>query len=127
MTSPFSDLISGKDRKWAIAENEHFIAVLETKPLRLGHVVVVSKVEKDALFDLDSDALQSLLVFAKPIAKAIQGAVPCRKVGIAVIGLETRHAHLHLVPIDSADDLNFTRAKLLPSEDELQKTLASIR
>ena len=127
MNSPFASVLDGSQTQWVLTENEFFIAVLETKPLVLGHVVMISRTAEDDLFDLAEDALASLLTFSKPIAKAIQKAVPCRKVGIAVIGLETRHAHLHLVPIQSADDLNFTRAKLSVSEDELRDVLLKIR
>lgn len=126
MDSPFASLIDGSKTAFVIAENPYFIAVLESKPMVLGHVVVVSKKEEDHLFDLEEAALGSLLTFAKPIAEAIAQSVPCRKVGIAVIGLETRHAHLHLVPMNSADDLNFTRAKLSVTENELREVLARI-
>ncbi|MBC7387447.1 MAG: HIT family protein [Cryobacterium sp.] len=127
MTSPFSRLIDGSDREWILTENEYFLAVLETKPLVLGHVVVVAKEAKDGLFDLADGALSSLLVFSKPIAKAIEMSVTCKKVGVAVIGLETRHAHLHLVPISSAQDLNFTREKLRLEECELIEIRERIR
>jgi histidine triad (HIT) family protein len=84
-----------------------------------GHTLVVPKIETDYIFNLSDAELNELLTFSKPIAKAIEKAFPCKRVGIAVIGLEVPHAHMHLVPIDSADDLNFTRDKLKPTQDEL--------
>lgn len=110
-----------------IAENEHFIAVLEKKPLVLGHVILISKRAEDNVFDLANEELATLMVFSKRVSKAIQKTIPCRKVGVAVIGLETRHAHMHLVPINSADDLNFTRAKLEVDDAQLAETLNAIK
>lgn len=127
MNAPFESVLDGSHSLWVISENQHFIAILETKPLVLGHVVVISKKAEDHLFDLEEDALASLLNFSKPIAKAIEKSVKCRKVGVAVIGLEMRHAHLHLVPINSADDLNFTRTKLSVSDEALRAVLRKIR
>ena len=110
-----------------IAETESFIAILEKKPLVLGHVVVISKRIEDHFFDLSSEELSSILPFAKRLSTAIQKTIPCKKVGVAVIGLETRHAHLHLVPLTSADDLNFTKPKLTPSDSELNQVLSQMR
>jgi histidine triad (HIT) family protein len=127
MSSPFTPILEGKDSELVVAENAHFVAILERKPMVLGHVVVISKDYEDNLFDLSTDALSSLMTFAKPISKSIQKVIPCRKVGVAVIGLETRHAHLHLVPLTTADDLNFTRAKISVTESELLVTAQKIR
>jgi histidine triad (HIT) family protein len=125
--SPFAAILSGETKEQVIAENDFFIAVLETKPLVVGHVVVIAKQVKDDLFDLPAVELATLLVFAQPIAHAIRAAILCRKVGVAVLGLQTQHAHLHLVPIASADDLNFTRPKLTPTFAELKDALQNIR
>jgi histidine triad (HIT) family protein len=108
----FSKIIAGKIPSYKIAENDRFFAFLDIFPLREGHTLVVPKTGIDAFFDLDDTYLGEILVFARPIAKAIERAFPCNRCGISVIGLEVPHAHLHLVPIDSSDDLNFTRHKL---------------
>lgn len=125
--SPFADLLEGRDLEWVIAESSHYVAVLEKRPLAPGHVVVVAKRFEDDLLALSDTELAELLPFAKRVSGAIRRVVPCRKVGVAVIGLETRHAHLHLVPLQSADDLNFTRAKLSPAPAELHRLLKAIR
>ena len=119
MASVFSKIISGEISSYKIAENELFYAFLDVFPLVPGHTLVVPKKEVDYFFDLDKDALSSILNFAQPISEAIKKAFPCKRCGISVIGLEVPHAHLHLVPINSADDLNFTRAKLKPTPEEL--------
>jgi len=118
--SIFSRIITGEIPSYKIAEDEKFYAFLDIFPMVKGHTLVVPKTEVDKMFDLDNDYLQSLLLFAKPIAKAIEASFNCNRCGMAVIGLEVPHAHLHLVPIDSADDLNFTRGKLKLSEAELK-------
>jgi histidine triad (HIT) family protein len=115
----FSKIIAGEIPSYKIAENENFFAFLDIFPLREGHTLIVPKTEVDNFFHLPSSFLSEILVFAQPIAAAIEKAFPCNRVGISIIGLEVPHAHLHLVPIDSADDLNFTRSKLKLSNDEL--------
>ncbi|MBC7397768.1 MAG: HIT family protein [Bdellovibrionales bacterium] len=119
MSSPFSSLLLGEDLSLVIAESAYFIAALEKWPIVAGHVLIISKQTEDDLFDLDDASLASMLLFAKPIAKAMKKLFPCKKVGIAVLGLETRHAHVHLVPLNSPEDLNFTRAKLTPDPKAL--------
>lgn len=108
----FSKIIAGEIPSYKIAESDHFLAFLDVFPLVKGHVLVVPKLEVDKLFDLPSDYLAEMLVFAQPIARAIEKSFSCRRCGISVVGLEVPHAHMHLVPINSADDLNFTREKL---------------
>src|SRR3954468_11811716 len=120
MSSIFLKIIAGEIPSYKIAENEKFYAFLDIFPMVEGHTLVVPKTEVNNMFDLGDDYLQELLVFAKPIAKAIEKSFDCNRCGMAVIGLEVPHAHLHLVPINSADDLNFTRGKLKLSEDELK-------
>lgn len=115
----FSKIIAGEIPAYKIAENEQFLAFLDVYPLVEGHVLVVPKVETDKLFDLDDNYLSQMLVFAKPIAKAIEKAFRCNRCGISVIGIEVPHAHMHLLPINSANDLNFTKAKLSMSKEEL--------
>lgn len=116
----FSKIISGEIPSFKIAENEKFYAFLDVFPLVRGHTLVVPKLEIDKFFDLEDDYLSELLVFAKPIAKAIEKVFDCSRCGISVIGLEVPHAHLHLVPINNADDLNFTRKKMTISQEELK-------
>ena len=119
MSSIFSKIIAGEIPSHKIAENDKFLAFLDIMPLVMGHVLVIPKKETDYIFDLSNDELSEILLFAKPVAEKIRKAIPCKRVGIAVVGLEVAHAHVHLVPINSADDLNFTREKLKPSEEEL--------
>lgn len=118
--SIFSKIISGEIPSYKIAEDNDFIAFLDIAPLVTGHVLVVPKKETDKIFDLDDDTLSKMLVFAKPIAKTLERVFDCRRCGISVVGLEVSHAHMHLVPINSADDLNFTRRKLSPTSKELE-------
>ncbi|MBL7765334.1 MAG: HIT family protein [Chitinophagaceae bacterium] len=120
MASIFTKIIAGEIPSYKIAEDEHFYAFLDIFPLVMGHVLVVPKKEVDRMFDHENDILSKWLVFAKTIAKAIERAIPCQRCGMSVIGLEVPHAHMHLIPIQSADDLNFTRAKLSPGADELK-------
>jgi len=122
----FSRIIAGEIPSYKIAENEKFFAFLDIFPLIKGHVLVVAKTETDQFFDLPDEYLAELLLFAKPIAKAIEKAFPCNRCGISVIGLEVPHAHMHLVPINNADDLNFTRPKLTLSPDELKSVQEKI-
>lgn len=121
MASIFSRIIAGEIPAYKIAENEHFLAFLDVFPLVEGHTLVVPKQEIDKIFDVSDELLSEWLVFAKPIAKAIEKAFPCDRCGISVIGLEVPHAHMHLLPINSADDLNFTRPKLELGKDQLKE------
>jgi len=117
----FSKIIAGEIPSYKIAENDNFYAFLDIFPLREGHVLVIPKSETDNFFDLPEKYLQELLVFAKPIAKAIEKSFDCNRVGLSVIGLEVPHAHLHLIPISSANDLNFTQPKLKLNEKRLKE------
>ena len=116
----FSKIIAGEIPSYKIAENENFYAFLDIFPLVKGHVLVVPKNETDHFFDLPDNFLSEYLLFAKPIAKAIERAFDCNRCGISVVGLEVPHAHLHLLPINNADDLNFTREKLKLSAEEFK-------
>ncbi|HWB28117.1 MAG TPA: HIT family protein [Chitinophagaceae bacterium] len=122
----FSKIIAGQIPSYKIAENDKFFAFLDIFPLAEGHVLVVPKTEVDNMFDLPDDYLGELLLFARPIAKAIEKAFYCNRCGIEVVGLEVPHAHVHLIPINSADDLNFTRGKLKMSPDELKQVQEKI-
>jgi histidine triad (HIT) family protein len=116
----FSKIIKGEIPSYRIAEDEKFFAFLDIFPLREGHVLVVPKLEVDKFFDVPDDYLAGMLVFAKPIARAIEKSFRCNRCGVAVVGLEVPHAHLHLVPINHIDDLNFTKGKLKVSADQLK-------
>lgn len=116
----FSKIINGDIPSFKIAESEKFIAFLDIEPLVSGHVLIVPKIEIDKIFDVPDDYLAEMLVFAKPVAHAIEKAFDCKRCGISIIGIEVPHAHMHLVPINSANDLNFTRVKLTVSPDELK-------
>ena len=116
----FSKIIAGEIPSYKISENEKFFAFLDIFPLRQGHVLVVPKTEIDKFFDLPEDYLSEMLLFAKPIAHAIEKAFDCDRCGISVIGLEVPHAHLHLIPINSANDLNFTQPKPQASAESLK-------
>lgn len=131
MPGIFSRIIAGEIPSYKIAEDDRYYAFLDIFPQREGHVLVVPKVETDKVFDLSDDVLSGLLVFAKPIAQAIEQSFSCNRCGIAVVGLEVPHAHVHLVPIDSADDLNFTRPKTKFTDEQLrnaqQKILTALK
>ena len=122
----FSKIIAGEIPSYKIAENDRFFAFLDIFPLVEGHVLVIPKTETDRFFDLSEDYLSEMLLFAKPIAKAIENVFPCNRCGISVVGLEVPHAHLHLVPINSADDVNFTKGKLKMTPEELHQTQQKI-
>lgn len=122
----FSKIITGKIPSYKIAEDDKFYAFLDINPLKEGHTLVVPKQEIDNFFDMPDDCLKSILLFAKPIAESIEKSFTCIKCGISVIGLEVPHAHLHLIPISSADDINFTRRKINPSPEEFKKAQEKI-
>lgn len=121
MASIFTKIINGDIPSYKIAENGDFYAFLDIFPLVKGHVLVIPKVEVNKAFDLDDTILSKWLVFAKPIAKAIEKSFDCNRCGISVVGIEVPHAHMHLLPINTADDLNFTRKKLEVSEQDLKE------
>jgi histidine triad (HIT) family protein len=116
----FSQIIEGRIPSYKIAENDKYFAFLDIFPLRQGHTLVVPKIEVDNLFDLTDEFLNGILIFARPIAKAIEKAFPCNRCGLSVIGIEVPHAHIHLIPINSANDLNFTQSKSKASDKDLE-------
>lgn len=122
----FSKIIAGEIPSYKIAENDKFFAFLDVFPLREGHVLVIPKKEIDNLFDLPADYLSEILVFAQPIAKAIEKAFNCNRCGMSVVGLEVPHAHIHLIPINSSNDLNFTQPKPRAADEDLQKVQQKI-
>lgn len=127
MASLFTRIINREIPGHIVAEDERYIAFLDINPLVLGHTLAVPKKEVDYIFDLDDDTLAGLQLFSKKVAHAIGRSVRCKRVGVAVIGLEVPHTHVHLVPMNSMDDLNFTRPKLQPSQEELAATAEKIR
>lgn len=127
MSTIFSKIISGEIPAYTVAESVEFLAFLDINPLAEGHVLVIPKKEVDYIFDLDDETYTGLQLFAKIVATGIKVAIPCKKVGVAVIGLEVPHAHIHLIPMNRVDDLNFSRPKLKFSPEELQATSEKIR
>jgi len=127
MASIFTRIINREIPGFIVAEDEYNIAFLDINPMTVGHTLVVPKKEVDYLYDLDDDTLSRLNLFAKKVAIAIEKSVPCKRIGVSVIGLEVPHAHIHLVPMNRTDDLNFTRSKLSPSKDELTEVAERIK
>lgn len=128
MASIFSRIASGEIPSYKVAEDENFFAFLDISPLAPGHTLVIPKKETDYIFDLDENTHQELWTFARRVAAALRKSVPCLRIGVAVIGLEVPHAHIHLVPLNSMDDINFSRPKLkLPAEqmEELAKAITA--
>ncbi|AYD49217.1 HIT family protein [Arachidicoccus soli] len=117
----FSKIIAGEIPSYKIAEDKNFFAFLDIFPLVKGHVLVIPKIETDKFFDLEEEYLSKILVFAKPIAQAIEKSFPCNRCALSVVGLEVPHAHMHLLPINEIDDTNFTRGKLQISNEELKE------
>lgn len=126
MASVFSKIVAGDIPSYKVAESEDFFAFLDINPLNKGHVLVIPKLEVDYLFDLEEETYQGLFAFAKRVAKAIEQTIPCLRVGVAVIGLEVPHAHIHLVPLLGLHDLNFSNPKLKLSVEEFQEISQNI-
>jgi len=127
MASIFSKIVTGEIPSYKIAEDEKYYAFLDINPLTKGHTLVITKQETDYLFDLDDELLAGLMVFAKKIARAIDKAVDCKRVGVAVLGLEVPHAHIHLIPLHSEADISFSNPKLKFSQEEFEQIAESIR
>lgn len=127
MSSIFTKIVTGEIPSYKIAEDNNFLAFLDVFPLVHGHVLVIPKKEVDYIFDISDSDLSKMIVFSKHVAKAIKAAVDCKRIGIAVIGLEVPHAHIHLVPMNTVNDINFTQAKLKPSAEELSSMAEKIR
>lgn len=127
MASIFTRIINREIPSHIVAEDDQFIAFLDIIPLVMGHTLVVPKKEVDYIFDLDDTTLAGLNVFAKKVAHAVKKAVPCKRIGVAVIGLEVPHTHIHLVPMNSMGDINFTKPKLNPSKEALAEVAERIR
>jgi len=124
MSSIFSKIASGEIPSFKVAEDNNFYAFLDINPIAQGHTLVIPKREKDYIFDLEEEELKGLFAFAQKVAKGIKEAIPCKRVGVAVIGLEVPHAHIHLIPINSESDIDFRRPKL-KLEKQAMKTIAN--
>lgn len=127
MSSLFTKIINREIPAEIVAENEGYMAFLDIMPLVPGHTLVIPKREIDYIFDLDSVSLGELMVFAQRVADGVRKAVPCKRIGISVIGLEVPHAHVHLIPLNQVDDMNFSKPKMRPSANELAEMGARIR
>jgi len=126
MPSIFSKIINREIPAHIIAEDDDHLAFLDINPLVMGHSLVIPKQEVDYIYDLTDEVLTDLQLFSKKVAKAIEKTVDCQRIGIAVIGLEVPHAHIHLIPINTMDDMNFSRPKLSPTKEELERMAAAI-
>jgi len=127
MSGIFSKIATGEIPSYKITEDESYFAFLDINPLVKGHTLIIPKKETDYLFDLNDDLLAGMMVFSKRIAKAIEKVVPCKRIGVAVLGLEVPHAHIHLVPINSEADISFSKPKLKLTEAEFQEIAKKIR
>jgi histidine triad (HIT) family protein len=127
MSSIFSKIVTGEIPAHIVAESVDFMAFLDINPLAVGHVLVIPKKEVDYLFDLDDETYVGLQVFTKIVAKGIEKVISCQRIGVAVIGLEVPHAHIHLIPLNKVDDINFSRPKLQLSDEELKATADKIK
>lgn len=126
MSSIFSKIISGEIQAYKIAEDENFIAFLDAMPLVKGHTLVIPKKETDLIFDLESEVYKNLWAFAQKVAKQVKNAIPCVRVGVAVVGLEVPHAHIHLIPLNKVEDMNFKNERLKLSSEEYTEIQNSI-
>lgn len=127
MPSVFTKIIKGEIPCHKIAETDLFLAFLDIRPLAAGHTLVIPKEEVDYIFDLDDYLLSSLMLFAKKVSKAVEAAVPCKRIGLAVVGLEVPHVHIHLIPIENVQDMNFSRPPIKLSSDEFGVIAEKIR
>lgn len=127
MPSLFSKIVNSEIPSHKVAETDRYLAFLDVFPLAKGHTLVIPKQETDYIFDIDDEQLAGLHLFAKSVAKQVEKAIPCKRIGVAVIGLEVPHAHIHLIPLQSVEDINFSRPKLKFSEEELEAIAESIR
>jgi histidine triad (HIT) family protein len=126
MSTIFSRIVSKEIPCFSVHENDEFLAFLDVNPLVKGHTLVIPKIEVDYIFDLDDELLQRMMVFSKDVARKLKNTFQCKKIGVSVVGLEVPHAHIHLIPINSIDDMNFSREKLKLSQDELREIQSNI-
>ena len=127
MPSIFSKIVSGEIPAYKVAENDAFLAFLDVRPQAKGHTLVIPKVETDYIFDLPPDQLAQMMVFAQRVAAAVRATVPCLRIGVAVIGLEVPHAHIHLIPLNEMRDISFEKKHLVFSPEEMEELASAIR
>jgi histidine triad (HIT) family protein len=127
MASIFTRIVAGEIPCYKIAEDANFLAFLDVNPLVAGHTLVIPKKEIDYIFDLEDGSFVELHLFAKEVAKQLKKHIPCKRIGVAVIGLEVPHAHIHLIPLNQMDDMNFSRKKLTLSPEELSKLAEELK
>ena len=127
MSSIFSKIIAGEIPCHRIAEDENYLAFLDIQPLVPGHVLVIPKIEVDYIFNCEDELLAGLILFAKKVAKMMEGKFDCKRIGVSVIGLEVPHTHIHLIPINGVNDMDFSREKMTPSKNELEQIAELIR
>lgn len=121
MASVFSKIVAGEIPAWKVAEEDDFLAFLDISPLTMGHTLVIPKNEVDYLFDIDSDEYSRLFLFVRKVALGLKEAVPCKRIGVAVLGMEVPHAHIHLVPLNKESDMDLSRPKLNPERSEMEQ------
>ncbi|MBK9687041.1 MAG: HIT family protein [Saprospiraceae bacterium] len=126
MATIFSRIVAGEIPCYKVAEDDQFLAFLDIQPLKPGHTLVIPKKEVDYIFDIDDALLGEMMVFAKKVAHAVRQVVPCSRIGVSVIGLEVPHAHIHLIPIESVADINFSKSKMQLSPEEMKELSAQI-
>lgn len=126
MATIFSKIISGEIPCYKIAEDDEFLAFLDINPLALGHTLVIPKIEIDYLFDLENEHLGKMMAFSKEVARKLKSSIDCKRIGVSVIGLEVPHAHIHLIPINSVSDMNFSKTKLVLTDSELKELQSNI-
>lgn len=127
MASIFTKIVNGEIPAYKIAEDENYLAFLDVNPLAIGHTLVIPKKEIDYIFSMDDQLLAGLQLFAKKVALAVEKAVPCKRIGVAVIGLEVPHTHIHLIPLNSVSDINFSRPKLSVPKEEMETVCEKIK
>jgi histidine triad (HIT) family protein len=127
MATIFTRIINGEIPCYKVAEDDNYFAFLDINPLKAGHTLVVPKRQTDYIFDLDDNQLTGLILFSKRVATAIKSVIPCNRIGVAILGLEVPHAHIHLVPMDTMEDINFKKPKLKFSAEEFRATAEKIR
>jgi histidine triad (HIT) family protein len=127
MASIFSKIVNGEIPAHVVAETADYLAFLDVSPLVMGHVLVIPKKEVDYIFDMDEESYFGLTLFAKIVATGLKEAFPCKKVGVAVIGLEVPHVHIHLIPMNNVSDMNFSKEKLQPTQEALEEAAAKIK
>jgi histidine triad (HIT) family protein len=127
MGTLFSRIISGEIPAYKVLENDRYLAFLDIQPLAIGHTLVIPKQETDYIFDLEDEILTGLILFSKTVAVGLKKTISCKRIGVAVIGLEVPHAHIHLVPLNHMNDINFTRPKLVTSKEMMVQTLEKIK